>query len=135
MKLQGWPNFFFLYMNFFILNFELFLIFFDGEVCFSKWAIKKIKKSQNLVELCGIEPQTSCVQGKRSPSWAIAPNILRFIPLLTLSLVVRSVICDPCKLLHSLWRENLIKEITLRNLFLLIISIKINCSFIPFSSL
>ena len=26
-----------------------------------------------MVELCGIEPQTSCVQSRRSPSWAIAP--------------------------------------------------------------
>ena len=27
-----------------------------------------------LVELGGIEPPTSCVQGRRSPSWAITPN-------------------------------------------------------------
>ena len=26
-----------------------------------------------MVELCGIEPQTSCVQSRRSPSWAKAP--------------------------------------------------------------
>ena len=29
-----------------------------------------------MVELSGIEPLTSCVQGRRSPSWAIAPIVL-----------------------------------------------------------
>ena len=33
----------------------------------------KNSRSGNLVELRGIEPRTSCVQGRRSPSWAIAP--------------------------------------------------------------
>ena len=27
-----------------------------------------------MVEPVGIEPTTSCVQGRRSPSWAMAPN-------------------------------------------------------------
>ncbi len=31
-----------------------------------------------MVELSGIEPLTSCVQGRRSPSWAIAPICLGF---------------------------------------------------------
>ena len=34
----------------------------------------------NMVELCGIEPQTSCVQSRRSPSWAIAPIRWYFLP-------------------------------------------------------
>ena len=30
-----------------------------------------------LVEIVGIEPATSCLQGRRSPSWAISPSYLR----------------------------------------------------------
>ena len=36
------------------------------------WA-EGIVQAGQLVELRGIEPRTSCVQGRRSPSWAIAP--------------------------------------------------------------
>ena len=32
----------------------------------------------SLVEIVGIEPATSCLQGRRSPSWAISPSYLRF---------------------------------------------------------
>ena len=59
-----------------------------------------------------------------------SPKFLWFIPLLTLSLVIQSVICYSCKLPLSILRENLIKEITLRNLFLLIFLIEINILYI-----
>ena len=31
--------------------------------------------NSKLVEIVGIEPATSCLQGRRSPSWAISPSI------------------------------------------------------------
>ena len=34
-----------------------------------------------LVEIVGIEPATSCLQGRRSPSWAISPSYLRLAGL------------------------------------------------------
>ena len=36
-----------------------------------------------MVEISGIEPLTSCVQGRRSPSWAISPCHRLFITLFT----------------------------------------------------
>ena len=36
-----------------------------------------------VVEISGIEPLTSCVQGRRSPSWAISPCHRLFITLFT----------------------------------------------------
>ena len=52
-------------------------------------AVSKFK-IRKLVELSGIEPLTSCVQGRRSPSWAIAPFYLSFLSTaaLPLSLVL-----------------------------------------------
>ena len=41
------------------------------------WTLSSILKSPQawivLVEIVGIEPATSCLQGRRSPSWAISP--------------------------------------------------------------
>ena len=52
-----------------------------------------------MVELCGIEPQTSCVQSRRSPSWAIAPYSHLQIPLLPYSIpnkTRRHAAIQPC---------------------------------------
>ena len=42
------------------------------------WTLSSILKSPQawivLVEIVGIEPATSCLQGRRSPSWAISPS-------------------------------------------------------------
>ena len=43
-----------------------------------------------MVEISGIEPLTSCVQGRRSPSWAISPCHRLFITLFT-------------SITHSIW--------------------------------
>ena len=46
------------------------------------WTLSSILKSLSasivLVEIVGIEPATSCLQGRRSPSWAISPYHLHF---------------------------------------------------------
>ena len=47
-------------------------------------------KPGNLVELRGIEPRTSCVQGRRSPSWAIAP-VLDLFPCSRVTFFARLV--------------------------------------------
>ena len=43
------------------------------------WTLSSILKSHRasivLVEIVGIEPATSCLQGRRSPSWAISPYL------------------------------------------------------------
>jgi hypothetical protein len=44
-----------------------------------------------MVELCGIEPQTSWMQTKRSPSWAIAPFNLAIFSIAVLLLLSQSV--------------------------------------------
>ncbi len=44
-----------------------------------------------MVEPGGIEPPTSCVQGRRSPSWAMAPFNLSIFLHAALLLVIRSV--------------------------------------------
>ncbi len=54
--------------------------------------------SQGMVELSGIEPLTSCVQGRRSPSWAITPLIaLHFALMLRLD----SAFAQSCTSVHS----------------------------------
>ncbi len=52
-------------------------------ICFYFIYILNLLNS-NLVELSGIEPLTSCVQGRRSPSWAIAPKKVILIKLVGL---------------------------------------------------
>jgi hypothetical protein len=52
--------------------------------------------NERLVELCGIEPQTSCVQGRRSPSWAIAP-ILDFFFRLSVFFSLEFLLILRCK--------------------------------------
>ena len=82
-----------------------FLITKCGRVCY-----KHIKKTlvfwrgfTILVELSGIEPLTSCMPCKRSPSWAIAPHVTLLTALCWVqSLVELSGIepltsCMPCK--------------------------------------
>jgi hypothetical protein len=54
-----------------------------------------------MVEPGGIEPPTSCVQGRRSPSWAMAPFDWYSFPYATLLLLTRLVTYKYMRL-HSL---------------------------------
>ena len=40
--------------------------------------VSKKLQSISLVEISGIEPLTSCLQGRRSPSWAKPPDLFRY---------------------------------------------------------
>ena len=43
-----------------------------------KLLVFKKLQSISLVEISGIEPLTSCLQGRRSPSWAKPPDLFRY---------------------------------------------------------
>ena len=68
-------------------------------VCSSQLSYWPISASLLLVEISGIEPLTSCLQGRRSPSWAKPPYlspVLKFHSIIVncqLSIVNYSYVC------------------------------------------
>ena len=69
----------------------------DYQSCaLASWAIGPF-----LVEISGIEPLTSCLQGRRSPSWAKPPNLPSLLPGTSGNcqlLIVNSIQAVPSKL-------------------------------------